>query len=116
MENNKAVLNGTIYFWSHNPQSTTLRDASNDYASYNATGGVGIGAKDPITNINKTIPLGVITAGQSFFAQGKEGVVNVKAQFNNTIRIGGNNTQFFKFSNQTKSNESIEKNRIWLNV
>jgi hypothetical protein len=116
LSNNKAILNGTIYFWSHNPQSTTLEYASNDYAAYNATGGAGIKARDPITNTNSSIPLGVITAGQSFFAQGKEGVLNVKAQFNNTMRIGGNNIQFFKFNTQTKSSESIEKNRIWLNV
>lgn len=113
---NKGVLNGTIYFWSHNPQSTTLKNASNDYASYNATGGVGIEAKDPVTNVNNTIPQGFIAAGQSFFIQGKEGVSGTNAKFDNTMRIGGNNSQFFKFNNIKKISNTVEKDRVWLNV
>jgi hypothetical protein len=116
LDSNKTVLNGTIYFWSHNPQSTSLPDASNDYASYNATGGVEIGPKDPVSNNNNTIPLGTIAAGQSFFAQGKNGVAGGIASFNNTMRIGGNNTLFFKFNIKNKSTDVIEKHRVWLNV
>ncbi|UWY27431.1 T9SS sorting signal type C domain-containing protein [Flavobacterium sp. TR2] len=116
LETNRTVLNGTLYFWSHNPQSATLPNASNDYASYNATGGVGIGPKDPVTHINNTIPKGFITAGQSFFIQGKEGVFGTNAKFDNTMRIGGNNSQFFKFNTTKKISDPVEKNRVWLNV
>ncbi|HSD08697.1 T9SS sorting signal type C domain-containing protein [Flavobacterium sp.] len=116
LESNKDVLNGTIYFWSHNPQSATLSNASNDYASYNATGGVGIAPKDPVTNGNPTIPLGFISAGQSFFIQGKEGVSGIKAKFDNTMRISGNNSQFFKFDITKKEFSTVEKDRVWLNL
>ena len=55
---NKDVLNGTLYFWTHNtamqsanPLNLTLGTGafaytSNDYATYNATGGVGAAPPD----------------------------------------------------------------------
>ncbi|AOW09700.1 hypothetical protein [Flavobacterium gilvum] len=116
LDSNKSALNGTIYFWSHNMQSSILTNASNDYASYNATGGVGITPKNPTTNSNPTIPLGFIAAGQSFFIQGKEGVSGITAKFDNSMRIGGNNSQFFKFNVTKKETSTIEKDRVWLNL
>lgn len=110
---NKEVINGCIYFWSHNLQSQVLRNASNDYSVYNATGGVGISPKDPSTNINYSLPNGIITAAQSFFVQGKEGVSGLAAKFNNSLRLSGNNTQFFKNNKHTKT-ASID--RLWLNL
>jgi hypothetical protein len=113
-----AVLEGTLYFWTHNSPpvssgATTYSYTANDYATYNRTGGVG-GAV-PTGGIP---PTGNIAAGQGFFApvQTTGDVV-----FNNNMRISGgasglNNSQFFKINNTSKTTTTREKNRIWLNL
>ncbi|QBN19144.1 T9SS sorting signal type C domain-containing protein [Flavobacterium nackdongense] len=64
-------------------------------------------------------PTGYIAAGQSFFTTSTSagGPVN----FTNAMRVDGsspsNNSDFFKTRNlKTKTNTSIEKNRVWLNL
>jgi len=115
-----AVLEGTLYFWTHNslPSRAVDGDAiynytASDYATYNRTSGVG-GAV-PTGGIP---PTGNIAAGQGFFApvQTTGDVV-----FNNNMRISGgasglNNSQFFKINNTSKARTTREKNRIWLNL
>jgi hypothetical protein len=133
---NSGVLDGTIYFWTHNTAiqsrlnilatagSGALAYTSNDYASYNITGGVGTNAEAikaisaPTNDINNYKPTGIIAAGQGFFA-GSKG--NGKVRFNNSMRLVGgalgvNNSQFFKIPENPKSGSSIEKNRVWLNL
>tara|TARA_R110000868_G_scaffold107860_1_gene294876 strand:- start:2874 stop:6785 length:3912 start_codon:yes stop_codon:yes gene_type:complete len=130
---NSAVLEGTIYFWTHN---TAIQLASNialgsagsgayaytsdDYASYNFTGGVGVGTPATTLGFNiSSIPSGKIASGQSFFATSiASGQV---ATFNNGMRVDVlgakiDNSQFFKNASNSKSTEVIEKNRIWLNL
>jgi hypothetical protein len=107
--NNNSILNGTIYFWTHN---TAIQQSgsqyiykSDDYASYNRTGGV-------TATSGGQEPSGYIAAGQSFFASAKNaGTV----AFTNDMRIGGENTQFFKPAKTGKS-AKIERNRLWLNM
>jgi hypothetical protein len=102
---NNAVLNGTIYLWTHNTAVTNLKYTSDDYASYNGLGGVATsgGAE----------PSGYIAAGQSFFASAK---ANGNVKFNNSMRAGGNNNaQFFK-PGKTAKTASVEKHRLWLNM
>jgi hypothetical protein len=109
---NGGVLNGTLYFWTHNTPITSNNYSYNDYASYNLTGGVGtIAASSPCVGCNNSIPNGKIGSGQSFFIQGTG---NGVATFNNAMRIAGNNNQFFK-SNSLQST-TIEKNRIWIEI
>ncbi len=123
---NATVLSGTIYFWTHNtaiqptnPSDTTLGTGafaytSNDYATYNITGGVGIdiGSSTGPSLGGTTIPTGKIAAGQGFFATS---IAAGTVTFTNSMRIAGNNSQFFKKRN-SKTEKIIEKNRIWLNL
>ena len=109
---NGGVLAGTMYFWTHNTPITNNNYTSNDYASYNLTGGVGTSApSNPCAGCNSTMPNGKVGAGQSFFIQGLASGV---ATFNNTMRFGSN-SQFFKNTNFT-SNSSVSKSRIWLDI
>lgn len=118
---NSALLDGTIYFWTHstaiqlasqisNPGSGAYAYTSDDYASYNLLGGVAVFAGG--------IPTGKIAAGQSFFAISD---APGNAIFNNNMRTDSNNnvldnTQFFKMTqDKTKVIKTLEKSRVWLN-
>jgi hypothetical protein len=118
---NSAVLEGTLYFWTHTTPMTNNAYNSNDYASYNFSGSVATARGNLVNGVpndNKK-PTGKIAAGQSFFATAK-GTANVI--FNNTMRVGAegaplDNNQFFRTSNtKAKTANSIEKHRVWLNV
>ncbi|WP_278011493.1 T9SS sorting signal type C domain-containing protein [Flavobacterium gyeonganense] len=122
--NNRNILGGTIYFWTHNTAikvvNSKLAYVSDDYASYNLTGGVATSAvSDPGYNDNPSLdtgrkPTGYIAAGQSFFTMAEDGSGYV--EFNNSMRYGGtNNSQFFKPGKTSKS-AAIEKHRLWLNL
>jgi hypothetical protein len=141
LNQNATVLGGTLYFWTHN---TTLQDrniilstagsgalayTSDDYATYNITGGVGIDPGSSTSSAaspgaNTSIPSGKIAAGQGFFASSQASIpAGSSIVFNNTIRLAGeiagvkNNNQFFKTKNpNTKSVSTIEKHRVWLNL
>jgi hypothetical protein len=130
---NESVLGGTIYFWTHNTALDEAKNVTNpdpnwaytyslnDYAAYNAVGGVGVGLGTAATS-GGSAPNGKIAAGQGFFATGiATGTVN----FTNAMRLAGTtnsegtgtNQQFFKTKNPTtKTSKVIEKNRIWLNL
>ncbi|TRX21392.1 T9SS sorting signal type C domain-containing protein [Flavobacterium franklandianum] len=127
LSTNSALIEGTIYFWTHN---TAIQLASNinngtagsgvhaytsdDYASYNGTGGVAVS--------EGIIPTGKIAAGQAFFTTSK--ATGGSVTFNNIMRLAGTtivdktgiNQQFFKTKNTTKTTNAFEKNRLWLNL
>ncbi|MBF4486063.1 fibronectin type III domain-containing protein [Flavobacterium sp. CSZ] len=119
-----TVLNGTLYFWTHNTAVTPVGNYDynpNDYASYNLSGGVATaksaksdpGHSDDPANDNGKKPTGKIGAGQAFFASGR---LAGPVIYNNSMRSGGaNNSQFFK-SSETSKEATVEKNRIWLNM
>ncbi|WP_211161608.1 Ig-like domain-containing protein [Flavobacterium solisilvae] len=104
---NNTELGGTLSFWT----SVTLYSGSGpyntqDYASWNLTGGT-VTAKPPITDPSESLrPTGKIAAGQGFFAQV---FADGQISFNNDMRESGNNSQFYR----TNTNE---KHRIWLNL
>jgi hypothetical protein len=117
-------LDGTIYFWTHKTKITNNTYTSDDYASYNLTGGVGTdgpypqgGVSSPSGGLLK--PSGKIAAGQAFFASA---VSSADVVFNNNMRVTGglsgvDNSQFFKTTNsKAKTANPIEKNRVWLNL
>ncbi|NDP27512.1 MAG: T9SS type A sorting domain-containing protein [Flavobacterium sp.] len=129
--NNASVLDGTLYFWTHN---TGIQDrnviisggadagtgasayTSNDYAAYNKTGGTASALSD-ISYPGGKIPTGKIAAGQGFFVTST--VASGSILFNNSMRISGtsgNNSQFFKTKSPAKTTNTVEKNRIWLNL
>jgi len=135
LSTNSSILDGTLYFWTHyteiglgttNLGSGALAFTSDDYASYNYTGGVsGIGYAAPtigLSAIAKDIPTGKIAAGQGFFATS---IATGNVVFNNIMRLAGTtladktgtNQQFFKTKNpDTKTTSIIEKHRVWLNL
>jgi hypothetical protein len=110
---NSALLDGTLYFWTHNTPITNNLYTSDDYASYNLTGGVGTGT---VAISGGVIPTGKIAAGQGFFATS---IAAGTAVFNNSMRVSGvsgNNTQFFKINSNNKIVTTNEKSRLWLNL
>ena len=130
LEINSDILNGTLYFWTHNtmigvgvsnPGTGAFAYSGDDYASYNLTGGVGIekGGVKATSDLNSVpvIPTGKIGACQGFIASSKAAGSIV---FNNSMRVSGtsgNNAQFFKQSNVNgNAPKVIEKNRIWLDL
>jgi hypothetical protein len=129
--NNKEILEGTLYFWTHNtaiaantpnPGSGTFAYSGDDYASYNLTGSTvttspALSGKN---NNNNNRPVGNIASGQGFFAEIKANAkATKKLVFNNSMRVKGenSNTQFFKTkTNKSSSSSAIEKNRVWINI
>ena len=111
---NAGVTDGTIYLWTHNTAITNNAYTSDDYAVYNLLGGVGTSPALKL-GINNTKPNGKIASGQSFFVTSSNGGGTVV--FNNSMRIAGNNSGFFK-SGTIKKLDKIadQKNRIWLNL
>jgi hypothetical protein len=129
---NSEVLDGTIYFWTHNtpiglnnpnPGSGLYAYSADDYALYNLTGGTVI---DGITYDQGGTsapsggepPSGKIAACQGFFASSKIAPTGSTIVFDNSMRLVENNTQFFKQNSSIKSKTTttLEKNRIWLNL
>jgi uncharacterized delta-60 repeat protein len=112
---NAGILDGTLYFWTHNTPINQGVYTSNDYAEYNLLGGVGTSPATSLgVNVNK--PNGTIVSGQAFFVTGiNQGGI---ATFNNSMRILGQNGLFFKANpiKKLKNSNTIEKHRIWLNL
>lgn len=125
---NQTVIDGTIYFWTHNtpiavgtpdPGTGAWAYSGNDYASYSLTGGVGTGSgTEAISGGAK--PTGKIAAGQSFFTTSTTAGGTVT--FTNAMRVDGsgnplNNSNFYKTKNpKAKTIIAIEKHRVWLNL
>lgn len=111
--NNNSILDGTIYLWTHNTaiQQNGSKSVYNtaDYASYNGVGGVVVALPG---QSGSEVPSGRIASGQSFFALAK---ASGTIQFNNEMRVAGNNNQFFKPGKTTVANV-LEKHRLWLNM
>lgn len=108
---NTGVLQGNMFFWTHNTPITANNYNANDYATYNATGGAGTAAS-PNPGVNPNVPTGNIAAGQGFFVQGlTSGTVN----FDNTMRLAGLNNLFYRSPDAPVINV-VEKHRIWLNI
>lgn len=102
-------LGGTLFFWT----SVTLYAGAGpynfqDYASWNLTGSTGTTPGSDASN-NSLLPSGKIASGQGFFAQI---FADGQIKFDNSMRISGSNSQFFRNANSTMS----EKHRIWLNL
>lgn len=117
---NSPNLYGTLYFWTHNsppsrlvPGDATYNYTLDDYAVYNLTGSVDVGhltGSGATTPGYQLAPLGYIAAGQSFFVKSK---TNQNAIFTNSMRVSGDNAQFFKSINNKKK---IEGHKVWINL
>ncbi len=126
---NATIIDGTIYFWTHNSgvSSTylspfygtfTYNYNNSDYASWNRVGAVGSAA-----GTGGPIPSGYIAAGQGFFTKSTETAPSGNSVvFNNSMRVTGNNSQFYRTASPVNvphenfSNDPIERQRLWLNL
>ncbi|MEP6931024.1 MAG: T9SS sorting signal type C domain-containing protein, partial [Flavobacterium sp.] len=112
-KNSKNII-PTLYFWTHNTPISNYQYTSDDYAVYNLLGGVGT-RRSLSSGINESVPDGTIASGQAFFTISKNtGAV----EFNNSVRITGRNSVFFKSGEKSKKTETsgTEKHRIWLDL
>ncbi|MFD1161440.1 T9SS sorting signal type C domain-containing protein [Hwangdonia seohaensis] len=104
-----------VYFWDQaTPPNSNAGGSQNnnfsvdDYAIINAGTGE-IGARgDTGTRPTRHIP-----SGQGFFV---EALAAGNVIFNNSMRITGNNTQFFKGSKGKNSNPVLDPNKLWINL
>ncbi|WNM18536.1 Ig-like domain-containing protein [Flavobacterium capsici] len=105
---NDAIFNSTIYLWTHNTAITNNVYTADDYAKYNLTGGVKTASA---ASTGGATPTGKVAAGQGFFIEAKSSLANgnYSARFDNSMRISGNNNQFFRTA-------SPEKHRFWVSI
>lgn len=94
---------GTLYFWTHTTRRSSAPDSqgyytynASDYACFNLTGGVAVGAGEK--------PNGYIGSGQGFFTE----TTSPEVVFNNSMRVlSSTNTQFFR---------NGQEDKLWLNL
>lgn len=118
---NTPIIDGTIYFWTHNSEPSTsyvdpfygdfvINYTDSDYASWNSLGAVG--SRGTAALSGGTVPNGLIGTGQGFFTKSTGTAPSGNpVVFKNYMR-SGNNTQFFRTSNSSAN----EKHRVWLNL
>ncbi|WKK67241.1 hypothetical protein [Lutimonas zeaxanthinifaciens] len=106
-DENNTVIDPVVYLWTHStPVSAETGDYSfNDYATYNRTGGTGVG--------DGAVPDKNIGSSQGFLVRA---VKEDKVVFKNAMRLKDSNNLFFKRRNIKKDRKSPEKDRIWLNM
>lgn len=103
-----GIVDKTIYLWTHNTPVAANNYSNSDYAVYNYMGGTGTTGA---LGTNSAVPTGKIASGQSFFIKG---LANGNAVFNNSMRVAGNNNQFYK--NQPSAITSSDRSRVWLEL
>ncbi|NHM06534.1 T9SS type A sorting domain-containing protein [Flavobacterium sp. CYK-4] len=117
---NTPIIDGTIYFWTHNSAPSTayvdpfygdfvINYTDSDYASWNSLGPVGSRGSAALSG--GATPNGFIGTGQGFFTKSTGTAPSGNpVTFKNSMRVTGNNGQFFRLTNQP------EKHRVWLNL
>ncbi|WP_293889934.1 T9SS sorting signal type C domain-containing protein [Flavobacterium sp.] len=105
------TIGGALYFWtSGTAYSGTGSYNFADYCTYTK---LGTANGVPGTAVGGLNASGKIAAGQGFFAQI---FASGQITFNNSMRVAGNNTNFFRNANSTTDAiATVEKHRIWLN-
>ncbi|KAF2514542.1 calcium-binding protein [Flavobacterium foetidum] len=112
LKKNTSKTKGALYFWTHNTPITNNNYSADDYAVYNLLGGT---ATRPAlsSGINDSEPDGTIATGQSFFIQSN---TSGTIEFNNSMRISGRNSSFFKPFKKEINTNTDEKHRAWINL
>lgn len=129
LEDNKTLLDGTIYLWTHNTRILPTEGNNDvysynpsDYASYNFSGAVATKGQSATsednpaedTDLNNNIPTQYLAAGQAFFVKG---LSTGTATFSNLYRGGSNNNFFRPAPTAPIDNwEMTGKHRVWLNL
>ncbi len=114
---NAATLSGSLYFWTHNtPLNASFQYVASDYAIYNYLGGVVGGIPTQASGnsgVSVSPPNGKIGSGQGFFIKGLSSGI---ATFKNSMRIAGNNDQFFRTQTPVATVDNQDRHRYWLNI
>ena len=115
---NSSLLDGTLYFWTHNLNIASGQYNAGDYATWTSLGGAA--ATTPNSGIVSTAAHnGKIGAGQSFFIKGI-GSTNGTAYFKNSMRLSAtsDNSTFYRQSttSQNLQAEDSQKSRVWIDI
>lgn len=112
---NVPLIDATIYLWTHNTPIANGNYSAADYALYNYAGGVGTGTSAANSGLNNSVPNGKIASGQGFFVKG---LSSGNVVYKNSMRLAGNNDQFFRINNPTvnQTQDELERHRFWLDI
>jgi len=113
IETNMPTINSVLCFWTHNTPPLNGYYSKNDFAVYNLLGGVGTSSALS-SGVSTSTPDGTIASGQAFFLR-----TNLAGtlEFNNSMRILGSNSSFFKpYKDEQVTKSKPEKHRFWLNL
>lgn len=106
--NNAAAITGTLYLW-----RKTNGSNKPSYCTFNL-GGFITNGEDHANNV-ANLPYQVIQTGQGFFVEGT-GAGSGNVVFDNTMRVDDNTNSFLRTANTAHSANTVERNRVWLNV
>lgn len=106
--NNAAAITGTLYLW-----RKTNGSNKPSYCTFNLGGFITNG--EDRANEVANLPYQVIQTGQGFFVEGT-GAGSGNVVFDNTMRIDDHTNSFLRTANTAHTTNSVERNRIWLNV
>lgn len=112
IKSNMPTIKSVLCFWTHNTPPLNHYYSNDDFAVYNLLGGVGTSSALS-SGLNSSVPDGTIASGQAFFLRSN---LAGYLEFNNSMRILGNNSSFFKPSKNEMQKNKIEKHRFWLNL
>lgn len=128
---NTPIIDGTIYFWTHNSEPSTayvdpfygdyvINYNGSDFASWNSLGPVG--SRGSAATTGGSAPNGYIGVGQGFFTRSTgTAPTGNSVIFKNSMR-SSNNTQFYRTASivagerQLRTADNDEKHRIWINL
>ncbi len=116
-----GAITGALFFWSHNTAADAGTngneawnyDAQSDYAIYNGAGGRAGGdgvSPDPYIPSGQGFFISMSDSSPSTAVSGFPNVRTTDVVFNNSMRVTGNNTQFFRV------NSSYQNERLWVNL
>ncbi len=104
-------VNGSLYFWTHNTAiNASYQYTTDDYAIYNLVGGTIAAPSAGSGSGIQVAPTGNVASAQGFYVKG---LTVSNASFTNSMRVPGNNSQFFRTASPA---ESLEKHRYWLDI
>ncbi len=106
--NNAAAITGTLYLW-----RKTNGSNKPSYCTFNLGGFITNGEER--ANEVANLPYQVIQTGQGFFVEGT-GAGSGNVVFDNTMRVDDHTNSFLRTANTAHSANTVERNRIWLNV
>ncbi|MBB4801040.1 putative delta-60 repeat protein [Flavobacterium nitrogenifigens] len=112
IKSNLPTIKTSLCFWTHNTPPINNYYSRDDFAVYNLLGGVGTSSAES-SGANTSAPDGTIASGQAFFLRTNSAGT---LEFNDSMRILGSNSSFFKPSKSEASESKIEKHRFWLNL